>query len=94
MARMAMVIIFQSSGIIITNTPNLLIMLLREKIIQMANDAIARMEARPDRSEEDNDILELLLILRDGVTEVSSEEALDQWLDFMWKVLTDLGFSY
>lgn len=60
----------------------------------MANDAIARMEARPDRSEEDNDILELLLILRDGVTEVSSEEALDQWLDFMWKVLTDLGFSY
>ncbi|MGN7821487.1 hypothetical protein ACTJJB_15245 [Chitinophaga sp. 22536] len=69
-------------------------MLLREKIIQMANDAIARMEARPDRSEEDNDILELLLILRDGVTEVSSEEALDQWLDFMWKVLTDLGFSY
>ncbi|NML41969.1 hypothetical protein HHL17_32590 [Chitinophaga sp. G-6-1-13] len=69
-------------------------MQLKEKIIKLANDAITRMEARPDRTEEDNDILEILLILRDGAAEMSSEEALDRWLDFMWKVLTDLGFSY
>ena len=69
-------------------------MLLKEKIIQIVNNAIARQEARPNRSEEDNEILEILLILRDGAAEMDSEEALDRWLDFMWKVLIDLGFSY
>lgn len=69
-------------------------MSFKQKIIKMANDAIIRLEARPNRSEEDNDILEVLLILRDGAAEMDSEEALDRWLDFMWKVLIDLGFSY
>ncbi|SJZ60085.1 hypothetical protein SAMN04488128_101873 [Chitinophaga eiseniae] len=60
-------------------------------IIKIVSGYIEMLEARTDRDEYENDILEALQTLCDGAAQMDSEKALDWWLDVMWEIITDLG---
>lgn len=66
----------------------------KEEVLQFINGIIADIEARPNRSDQENDELELWKIHREEIIAADSDEALFELINFMKKTMAELGFSY
>lgn len=65
----------------------------KSTLLQIVDEPISILAAKTNKTPFEAEVYKALLLLREGIEQADSEEALNLWLDFMWRVLSKLGMS-